>query len=124
MLSRYTRIRKFLRDLESEEIDSFSLTLFEKRRIGRLLGEFDQLDSVTKALRNGKATVSDIRALFGSVIDSMDCLTSIAAIIHCPVFESAIVRFQGRQGDTLSRIELSGISVLSLSEVVRTVGSD
>ena len=119
MLWRSTRIRKFLGDLESVEIDSLFLTLSENRRIDTLLGELEQLDSVTKALQNRKTFVSDVRALFDAVIDSyseiMDRLTSSAAIVHCSAFESAIVKLQRREGDALSRKELSAISVLSSS---------
>eukprot|EP00171_Calliarthron_tuberculosum_P003101 IDg3101t1 len=120
MIVRYVRIREFLPNLESEEIDSLFLSPSENRRVDAFLQQLSPLESVTKMLQREETTVSDTRALFDAVINSfpgtINKLSSTADIVHCAAFESAIVNIQRGNAAALSRDESEAIRGLRIEE--------
>ena len=109
MLKRYVQIRQFLSCLNSDEIDALTLTSSENRRVESLILQLQPFESVTQALQDESLTVSDAQALFDAVIekypDTAERLTSSAEIVHCPNFESALVKIQRGNISALSREE-------------------
>lgn len=128
MLSRYVRLREFLPNLNCYEIDELSLSVAENRRVDMLLVQLEPLDEVTKLLQSESTTVSDARALFDAVIqkypDTTSRLASSAKIVHCPNFESGIVKIQRKNCSALSREEKLSTKSLLVSENADVVSED
>lgn len=98
MISRYRELKEFLPKLNSDVIDEISLTTPENRRVDELYEKFTVFESVTKALQKDNTSLADVRALFDATIDEHPTtycrLSSTADIVHCPWFESALVKVQ------------------------------
>ena len=120
MLESYVEIRKFLPGLKRREIAEITLTCSEDRRIDALILQLKPLMSVTKELQKDSTNTSDTRALFDAVIEEFpetcERLKPSAGIVHCPLFESALVKIQGGNYSALSFEERSAVSFLRIEK--------
>ena len=109
MLERYQRLREFLPNLRSHEIDMLLLSLVEDREVDSLSLRLKDLDSVTRALQKEGFTLSELRALFDVVLDKYPetkaRLGASAAIVESKSFESGIVKAQNGSQNELSQEE-------------------
>lgn len=120
MLVRYDRLREFLSELDSAEIDNLSLTTAENRRVDSLLLKLKDLESVTKALQYENTSIGDVRGLFDAVIEQFPQtatrLSSSSNIIHTPLFESGIIKVQLGNSGALCRDEREILSSLACDQ--------
>ena len=67
------------------------------------------LESVTKTLQNNCITSSDVRSFFDAVVeqypDANNRLITSVDIVHCPSFESGIVKIQRGDAGWLTQEE-------------------
>ena len=98
MISRYVRLREFLVDLASSDIDDLCLNSSQNRRVDSLLVRLQDLESVSKSLQKKSATIAEVRVLFDAVMDqypeTASKLSPSTAIVRIPYLESAIVKVQ------------------------------
>jgi len=110
MLLRYERLKGFLSDLESEEIDDLILGTIEGRRVETLIKMLKDIESVTKLLQAQNTTMSNVRSLFDALEDAFPEMKSRlgkdAAIVHSVDFESVIVKIQLGKTDSFSASEV------------------
>lgn len=114
MLRWYVQIRQVVAKLESDEIDAMTLSSSENCRVESLILQIEPLSSLTKALQHDSLTVCEDKVFFDAVIEkypeSTDCLSASAGIIHCPNFESALVKIQRGEVSALSLEEKFEVS--------------
>ena len=67
MLQRYTKLREYLRALESCEIDELTLSCREGGRVDDLLSQIAPFGSVSRALQKNSTSVSHSRALLDPI---------------------------------------------------------
>jgi hypothetical protein len=126
MVKRYLTLVQF--DLLSIDatLTATLLTTTELKRIEALYKHFQSLETYTKVLQSGDITLEDVRFCFDEVIDSFPQLsTHLAAnaeIVHCPYFESAIVKILEKNENLLSEQET--IAVHPFRKPVETYGED
>lgn len=105
MISRYCELRDFLCLLNPSEINEISLTLVENRKVDDLFDNLKLFESVSKALQKDVSLLSDVRAIFDAVIGEHPSfstrLSANASIVHCMLFESAVVQIQRRNASVL-----------------------
>ena len=107
MVIRYNTIKDLLPQLNSKEIDELCLSSAETRRIGTLLDDMIDCNSVRKDLQSESVTLSDVRGLFDAIIErfseTKDNISEAAGITYSLLFESAIVKVQLGNIGSLSR---------------------
>lgn len=98
MLRRYIEVKEHLPQLHVEEIDDLIPSRKEHDGILDLCKTLGSLDSVTKCLQKDSTTISEVRALFDTVIihypTTEPRLGPTANIVENPEFESALVKIQ------------------------------
>ncbi len=98
MLKRYVHVRDFFSALESDGLDTSTLSCTDNRRVDASLRRIQPIESVTKSLQSDCTTLSDTRISFDAVIDKFPetsrRLSPRADIVHSPTFENAIVKLQ------------------------------
>lgn len=96
MIVRYTHIRDFLPAMKSDDIDALSVSSLVNRKVDDFIEQIQSLETVTKMLQDNSSTMNYVCALFDAVMDKFpfksNRLITSAPIIHCPQFESVIVK--------------------------------
>lgn len=109
MMKRYKQLSPFFSDIDSSEIVELALSPSELRTLDALLNKLKVFESVSKVLQKDRTSIGDVRAVFDAIIDEFPStsnrLGSYSAIVHCPHFESALVKIQRGNESTLSREE-------------------
>ena len=123
MMHRYIRIREFLALIDSSIINEMMLTVAENRRVEVLVEILKWFEFVTKALQNDTTSVSDLRAIFATIIEKnpwvLPRLSSNARIVHCPRFESDIFKLQRNSAQTLTTEERVSLVSFELRDKIK-----
>lgn len=69
VIKRYVELRTYLLDLNCSEVNEIMLDRKEDLILDRLCSKLSDLSSICKRLQQDPTTLSDARALFGTVID-------------------------------------------------------
>ena len=113
MMLRYQRIREFVPTLDSEELDDLMLLSSESRRLDAMVDQLKNVESVTKTLQDTATTMSDVRDMFDSIMEDYPeteiRLSATAPIVHKPTFESAVVKVQRGEGQTMTHEEITAV---------------
>ena len=62
MFKRYVQLRDVFRDVDIEGIDELLLTAKENKTLDRVILQFAELESITKALQRHDVSIADVRA--------------------------------------------------------------
>jgi hypothetical protein len=100
------------------DLEAFTLTATEERKLLALKKILDDLYLCTKKLQDPAYSFCEMRALFDCLIqeypDLGQYISSNAAIVHSVAFESALVKLSAQQAHTLSNDEKDAVSKLKL----------
>lgn len=93
MLKRYEEFRDFLFELHVPGLDELLQTAKEDNCVDNLIRQFEDLDSMTKALQKEQGTIETVCSLFEGVIENfpetLDRLRANADIFENEAFETA-----------------------------------
>ena len=116
MLKRFFELRPFL-----DESDKALVCNLPSGRecllLQKLLEDLTELESITIQLQESSISLSDVRSIFDVCIESYPLmkhyLAADAKIVHCPNFESGILKVIDGDIESLSQPELNCVSVFS-----------
>ena len=101
-------------DLNSDEVDNLSLLISENRRVDTILKKLSIFESVWKELQKEITTISHVHALFDALIDEFPStasrLSANAKIVYFSKFESALIKLQRGNTNTLSNESVDRLS--------------
>lgn len=110
MLKRYVDTYEYLPMLEIGDVDASIPLTAEHRRIEVLLENFDDQNSLTTSIQSEETDITDVSALFDTVIESSPCTEmrlncNVNITLHSS-FESAIVKILCADEDKLTSGEV------------------
>ena len=128
MFKRFMELKPFLSKLGIDDVDRNTPTAIECRDIDTMLNDLKKLNSITKALQSSDLTLGDVRQLFNDTISAFpqmeNRLKKDADIVHCPHFESGIVKIQDNEKYLLSSLEEDAVKHLVRSSACLLYTSD
>ena len=120
MLKRFFELKPFL-DESDEELAQHIPSGREMIELQKLLDDMAQFESITKKLQESTISLSDVRSLFDTVIESYPTmnyyLADDAQIVHCPEFESGIVTLIDGNVDELSETQINQLKVFDTAVI-------
>ena len=121
MIKHYCKIRdKISKVLSDSNLHSINLTTTDDKEIADLLPKLEEFDSVAKLLQRENLDMADVRMVFDGVIQKYPLtsvyLSATADIVHSPVFESAIVKIQNSETQSISFDETESVLSLKLEK--------
>ena len=119
MLRRFFELKPFL-DESDEILVSYLPSGTECLKLQKLLEDLTEWESITLQLQDSKINMSDVRSIFDLCIESNPSwnyyLAPDSKIIHCPDFESAIVKVIDGNTAELSGRELRTVLQFTTEE--------
>ena len=116
MVERYSELHPFLMDSEfsaDRHFIPYMLSPSDFSDALDLLNRLKELNSYTVTLQEPSIDLSDVRCLFDKILakypEMATHLAADASIIHCPLFESALMKIQDFCEDSLSEAESNAV---------------
>jgi hypothetical protein len=122
MLKRFFQLKPFLDERDADL--AFNLPSGrECIQLQKLLEDLTELDSITIQLQDSRISLSDVRSLFDTCIESYPSMKHYLAvdakIVHSSDFESGILKVIDGNSDALSETEFEKVSVFT-TEVIQS----
>ena len=125
ILFRYQNIKEFIPDLQIDEMIDLIPAPRKERTLARVLNQFQDFDSITKALQRSNITCSEVRVLFDGMIEKypeiQSRLSPTTNILYDVAFESGIVKIQDQKMSQLTEDEKNAVGKMCASTANATV---
>jgi hypothetical protein len=120
MLHRYHRLESHIEEIH--DLESYYLTVGDKRNVVKILEKFELLEKVTKELQRTGTTPDIARAVFDQLIEDFPCMTKYLApdanIVHDKHFDAGLVKILRSNKNMLNLAQTQAVSSLLKEEIV------